>query len=145
MKTSSRSVLAACLVLSAACFISLAEMSSAQTPIAGGKESGNSAMNTKLDSIILPEVKLEKVLLSDAIEKVRAAAHDHDGVTSDPEAKGVNIFLKIPQTAQDRIKEATITLDAKGDSLRKVLMTVAQQAGLKVKVESYAVALVLDK
>ena len=83
--------------------------------------------------------------MSDAIEKVRAAAHDHDGMSTDPEAKGINIFLKIPQTAQDRIKGAIITLDTKGDSLRKVLVAVAQQAGLKVKVEPYAVALVQDK
>ncbi|HEY5792429.1 MAG TPA: Amuc_1098 family type IV pilus outer membrane protein [Chthoniobacterales bacterium] len=100
--------------------------------------SGRSNINRKLDEIIIPKVEFRDATVREALDfiKQRAAALD----TSEP--KGVNIVLKLDPAAEAAESMSRITLQLTQVPLRAALEYIATAAGLKVKVEPYAVAIV---
>lgn len=134
-------------------------------------EGGTAAMNRKLASIIIPNIEFRATTISDAIEFLRqeAARLDPD---PDVNRRGVNIYLKLPGAGATRISTPTataaaepaipglptdaaatpvaptasantrITLTMSRLPLLEALRYVANQGGLKVKIEQYAVAIV---
>ncbi len=127
----------------------------------------------KLASIVIPSIEFHATTLGDAVEYIRQEGRRLDR-DPDPEARGVNIFLKLPTAKQavatpsvtpssdvSSLGSATggetggplfcppvpsvgtrITLTMNRIPLLEALKYVASQAGLKVKVEPYAVSLV---
>ena len=133
-------------------------------------ETGVAAMNAKLAKIIIPNIEFRSTTISDAIEFLRQEARrlDPDPIVED---RGVNIFLKLPTTGARTVTTAApapvdptaipglptdaapapapttsansrITLTMSRLPLAEALRYVASQAGLKVKVEQFAVSIV---
>lgn len=100
--------------------------------------SGRSNINRKLDEIIIPKIEFHEATVREAIDfvKQRAAALD----TSEP--KGVNVVLQLDPAAEAAESMTRITLELSQIPLRFALESIATAAGLKVKVEPYAVAIV---
>ena len=131
---------------------------------------GTVAMNRKLQRIIIPHIEFRSTTVSDAVEYLRQESARLD-TESNPDERGVNIFLKLPvgggaraavvapaaepaipglppdATAPAPVAPTTgantrISLTLSNIPLLTALGYVAQQASLKVKVEQYAVSLV---
>ena len=100
------------------------------------------AMNHKMDTLVIPHVDLQDKPLTDAIEFLREEARRLD--TGPEETRGINIFLKLPAVKSGEASPAAalIHLTMDGPTLREALAAVAMQAGMKVKVEPYAVSIV---
>ena len=62
---------------------------------------GTAAINRKLAAIIIPNIEFHSTTISDAIEYLRQESRRLD-TDPDPEARGVNIFLKLPGAAAPR-------------------------------------------
>ena len=132
-------------------------------------EGGIATMNRKLQRIIIPHIEFRSTTLADAVDFLRQESVRLDTVESDPEARGVNIFLNLPAypavyaltppddqpipglppganfgaaAAVPVVTASTrISLNLSRIPLLEALRYVASQAGLKVKVEQYAVSL----
>ena len=121
------------------------------------------AIERKL-AIVIPHVTFHAEPLSDALEFLRGETQRLDTAESNQANRGVNIFLKLsapaattsvprqvnptagtggaPASTPSNSVATRITLDLNQRSLKEVLSAVAGQAGMKVKVERYAVSLV---
>ncbi len=134
-------------------------------------DEGPAAMNRKLAKIIIPNIEFRSTTISDAVEFLRQEARRLNQ-EPDPAKRDINIFLKLPTagarpaapTAAPAPIDATaipglpsdataaqaplatansrITLTMSNLPLSEALRYVASQAGLKVKVEPYAVSIV---
>lgn len=120
-------------------------------------DQSSATIRHKLASLIIPNTEFHATTLSDAIEYLRQEARRVD-TDPDPDARGVNIFLKLPPTASrpaalptetgispaNTSPSATtrITLNLSHLPLLEILKYVAVEAGLKVRIEPYAVSLV---
>ncbi len=138
-------------------------------------DTGNGAIMRKLQSITIPNIEFRSTTVADAIEFLRQESRRLD-LDPDPEARGVNIFLKLNSSGAPAARAAVapaaepaipglpspeasaagggvaatagpsastrITLTMSRLPLLEALRYVAQQAGLKVKVEQYAVSIV---
>ena len=136
---------------------------------------GTAAIQRKLAGIIIPNIEFHATTISDAIEYLRQESRRLD-TDPDADARGVNIFLKLPgaggavprsapvvdptaaaipglpsgadgstglpSAAPSATANSRITLTLGRIPLLEALHYVAQQAGLKVKVEPYAVSIV---
>ena len=135
---------------------------------------GTAAIQRKLAGIIIPNIEFHATTISDAIEYLRQESRRLD-TDPDADARGVNIFLKLPGVggpaprsapvadptaaipglppgadggnglpalAPSATANSRITLTLGRIPLLEALHYVAQQAGLKVKVEPYAVSIV---
>jgi general secretion pathway protein D len=127
-----------------------------------GEQAAAAAMNRKLASIVIPSIEFRSTTLGDALEFLR-----QESVRIDPNpnaaARGVNILLEIPAAdasaarpepsagagapiaaagAPSPSANTRITLTMRQIPLLVALQYVASQAGLKVKIEPYAVSLV---
>lgn len=104
------------------------------------------AMNNKLAHIVVPSIEFRQTTLADAIQYLRQESRRLDVTEPDPEARGVNIFLKLPAAASVGSAmpstDARVTLTMNRIPLLEALKYVAAQAGLKVKIEAFAVSLV---
>ena len=92
----------------------------------------------KMSKIILPELKFEGVSLRSAIDYLRVVSKNLDNFEPNPVRKGVDLVLKqgaAPSTAQ-------ITLDLKEVPMLEALRYVTELAGMKYKIEPYAVVIV---
>lgn len=118
------------------------------------------SIKEKLANIVLPGIEFRQTTLNDAVEYLRQESRRVDLAEADPEKRGVNIYVQTPATgatvasapitspADVQPSGATpassvrITLNMNRIPLLEALKYVAAQAGLKVKVEQYAVSLV---
>ena len=98
---------------------------------------GKSALQAKLEAIVIPQIQFKDAQLIDAVEFLRVKSVDLDTTTTDPSQKGVNIIVQ----AGDKTPEATITLDLKNIPLGEALKYVAQLFNLHLAVERYGVTL----
>lgn len=115
---------------------------------------GTEIMISRLNRIIIPRVDFRDTTIRQAVSFLQQRSRDLDTTESDPERRGVNIVLKLPTTpapATETDGEASlpapsadnrITLNLTNVPLYEALRYVATLAGLKVKVEPYAVSLV---
>jgi len=103
---------------------------------------GTQLLNEKLNTIIIPNIEFRETTVREALDfiKVRAAALDTR--EPDPNRRGINIVLKLDPAAQAAESLSRINLRLSDLPLGAVLDYVAAAAGLKVKVEPYAVAIV---
>ena len=104
------------------------------------KISGSTSINRKLDEIIVPKVDFNEATVREALDflKLRAAALDAN--EPDPARKGVNIVVKLAPDAPEAAQR--VSLNLADIPLRQAISYVAQAAGLKFKVEPYAVVVV---
>ncbi|MFM8657378.1 MAG: Amuc_1098 family type IV pilus outer membrane protein, partial [Chthoniobacterales bacterium] len=99
---------------------------------------GTQSTGRKLDDIIIPRISFTDATLREVVESVREQASELDVGATDPSDRGVNIVLKLDDTAASQ----TITLDLANLPLREVLDYVTRLANLKIKVDPYAVLIV---
>ena len=136
-------------------------------------DQGTAAITRKLQTILIPNIEFRSTTVADAVEFLRQESRRLDP-DPDPDARGVNIFLKLGAsgpatravpTANEPVipglptpdagaagagapagagpsASTRITLTMSRLPLLEALKYVAQQAGLKVKVEQYAVSIV---
>ncbi|MCX6968736.1 MAG: type II and III secretion system protein [Verrucomicrobia bacterium] len=127
--------------------------------------SSTEAISAKLNRIIIPKIELHDATIREAVEFLKQRSRDLDTTTDDPKLKkGVNIVLKLPNapaateapaadaTAVPAPGEATaaaavtadtkITLSLSNVPLIEALRYLTELAGLKYKVEPFAVSIV---
>jgi general secretion pathway protein D len=138
-------------------------ISSAQGP------SSTAAIQNKLNSIIIPKVEFHDATVREAIDFLKRKSAELDVRETDPSRRGVNIVLQLDvpsgtPTAAPAVPgldpaaapaaggaaaasginpaEARITLSLNNMPLAEVLRYITTLAGLKVKIDQYAVAIV---
>ncbi|WP_081891766.1 Amuc_1098 family type IV pilus outer membrane protein [Verrucomicrobium sp. BvORR106] len=92
----------------------------------------------KMQRIIFPAVQFQGASIDEAIEFMRIKSRDYDTVERDPSRRGVNLILKAgasPSTSQ-------ISLDLKDVPMVEALRYITELAGMKYKIEPYAVVVV---
>lgn len=98
---------------------------------------GTQSINRKLDEIVIPRVNLTGARIDEAIEFLKKRSQEFDTSAEDPTDRGVNFVVKAdPNSAQP------ITLELGQVPLREALKYIVENAGLKYKVEPYAVLVV---
>ena len=108
--------------------------------VGDAKDPAAAAMIHQLRGIIVPKIEFHDTSISDAIDSLGQEVR-----RLDPEHRGCSIFLKLPTAkAADGspAPEPKITLTATNLPWWEALRAVAAQAGMKVKIEPYAVAIV---
>jgi general secretion pathway protein D len=120
---------------------------------------GTELMIARLNRIIIPKVDFRDATVRQAITFLAQRSRDLDTTEADADQRGVNIVLKLPSTppvvspvAGDLLDggaapaaptpESRITLNLTDVPLYEALRYVATLAGLKVKVEPFAVSVV---
>jgi general secretion pathway protein D len=119
---------------------------------------GTELMVARLNRIIIPRVDFRDATVRQAVTFLQQRSRDLDTTESAPDQRGVNIFLKLPppgtavappvgdfdDSAPAPVPSADnrITLNLNNVPLYEALRYVATLAGLKVKVEPFAVSLV---
>jgi general secretion pathway protein D len=127
--------------------------------------SNTEAIAAKLNRIIIPKIELNDATIREAVEFLKQRSRDLDTTTDDPKLKkGVNIVLKLPNApaateapaadptavpAPGEAPAATavtagtkITLSLSNVPLIEALRYLTELAGLKYKVEPFAVSIV---
>jgi general secretion pathway protein D len=95
-------------------------------------------LTRKMQQIIFPSVQFSGASVEEAIEFLRVKSRDLDISETDPAKKGVNIILN-PGSAPP---SNSISLDLKDVPMVEALRYVTELAGMKYKVEPYAVLVV---
>ena len=123
---------------------------------------GTEAISAKLNRIIIPKIDLRDTTVREAVEILKQRSRDLDTTTDDPKLKrGVNIVLKLPATpppapevsadpnaapvaeaAPVANAETRINLSLSNVPLIEALRYLTELAGLKYKVEPFAVSIV---
>jgi general secretion pathway protein D len=107
-----------------------------------GTQSGARAptvyLSQKMQKIIFPQVAFSGASIDEAVEFLRIKSRDLDVFETDPARKGVNIILK----PGDNAPTASISLDLKDVPMVEALRYVTELAGMKYKVEPFAVLIV---
>jgi len=130
--------------------------------------SGTEAISAKLNRIIIPKIELKDTTIREAVERLKQISRERDTTTDDPKLKkGVNIVLKLPSietpapaagvpapgtaavpapgvaaTAPPVTVDTVITMSLNNVPLIEALRYLTDLAGLKFKVEPYAVSIV---
>lgn len=103
-----------------------------------GTKAPSAYLGMKMDKIIFPQVQFSGASIEEAVEFLRVKSRDLDVYETDPTRKGVNIILK----AGTDVSTATISLDLKDVPMKEALRYVTELAGMKYKIEPYAVLIV---
>jgi len=125
------------LALSLSFFLAGIAIADDQTALAS--DAKTKAITAKMDSIVLPDIEFKDTKLREALEIVHRQAIASDLAESDPNKRSVNIVLKLDP---EQAAKQTVTLSLKKPTLGEAIAAIAAQANLKVKPESYAIALV---
>ena len=95
-------------------------------------------LTRKMQEIVFPQVEFAGATIEEAVEFLRVKSRDLDTKETDPAKKGVNIILK----AGDAPVSASISLSLKDVPMVEALRYVTELAGMKYKVEPFAVLIV---
>jgi general secretion pathway protein D len=95
-------------------------------------------LTRKMAEIIFPQVQFAGASIEEAIEFLRVKSRDLDVNEPNPAKKGVNIILK----QGDSPVTASISLDLKDVPMVEALRYVTELAGMKYKVDPYAVLVI---
>ncbi len=125
---------------------------------AAEERKGTELMVARLNRIIVPRVDFRDATIRQAVSFLQQRSRDLDTSEVDPERRGVNIVLKLPSALPPApaalevegetpapvaySPDARITLNLSNVPLFEALRYVATLAGLKVKVEPFAVSIV---
>ncbi len=101
-----------------------------QRKLASERGAPANSLKRKLEELTLPEVNVRDALASDVVNYLRDESR-----RIDPAKEGVNIVWQVP--AETPVKKVSLTL--RKVPLGEVLRYVAQAAGLRMRVEPYAV------
>jgi general secretion pathway protein D len=104
----------------------------------GGGKAPTIYLSQKMQKIVFPQVAFSGASIEEAVEFLRVKSKDLDVEETDPARKGVNIILK----AGDSPSTASISLDLKEVPMIEALRYVTELAGMKFKVEPFAVLIV---
>jgi general secretion pathway protein D len=104
----------------------------------GGGKAPTIYLSQKMQKIVFPQVTFSGASIDEAVEFLRVKSRDLDIEENDPARKGVNIILK----AGDSPSTASISLDLKDVPMVEALRYVTELAGMKFKVEPFAVLIV---
>lgn len=104
----------------------------------GGTRAPTVYLSQKMQKIIFPQVQFSGASIEEAVEFLRVKSRDLDVYETDPARKGVNIILKAGSDAPT----ASISLDLKDVPMTEALRYVTELAGMKFKVEPFAVLIV---
>lgn len=119
---------------------------------------GTELIQSKLNRIIIPKIDLRDATVAEALDFLKQQSERLDN-SPDSQRRGVNIILKLDSLAPSsasaptdptapapaapaQIAAKTITLQLANVPLYEALRYVSELAGLKIKVEPYAVSLV---
>ncbi|HEY8900432.1 MAG TPA: Amuc_1098 family type IV pilus outer membrane protein [Chthoniobacterales bacterium] len=103
---------------------------------------GTASLNRKLEEIRIPSINFREATVREALDYIKQRAKALDTNEPDPNKRGINIVLKLDPSAQAADSAQRITLAFTDVPLGAALGYVATAAGLKIKVEPYAVAVV---
>lgn len=103
---------------------------------------GTQMIQQKLESIIIPRVEFRDATIREAVDFIRQQAARLDTAEPDPNRRGVNIVLLLDEAAREAAAQSRITLNLSNVPLGEVLRFVAEAAGLKLKLDPFAVAVV---
>jgi len=127
------------------------------------RDAGSIYITEKLRSIVIPSINFEDTTVEEAIDFLRQRSRELDNRELDPDRKGVNFVIRRPRTADAAGSDAGADLDGFGGlpvgggnlgalrirelRLRNVPLAVAlqyicDQAGLRYRVDDFAVTLV---
>lgn len=107
------------------------------------EEQALARLNRQLKNIIIPRLEFRQTTLGDAIEYLRQESRRLEFTTSSPsESGGVNVILGNAVGTPAVSPNIRITLTLERIPLVDALKYVGAQAGLRVKIEPYAVSLV---
>lgn len=124
---------------------------------AAEERKGTELMVARLNRIIIPRIDFRDATIRQAVSFLQQRSRDLDTTETDPERRGVNIFLKLPNAPSPSsplevegeaplsatgTSDSRITLNLSNVPLFEALRYVATLAGLKVKVEPFAVSIV---
>jgi general secretion pathway protein D len=102
----------------------------------GGGIDSSQVILDKMRTLIIPSVALDQATVEEAVEFLRLKSKELDVATTDPTKKGVNFILRLPATgAMPRIS----SLNLSNVPLEAAVKAVADQAGLRSRVEQFAV------
>jgi general secretion pathway protein D len=104
----------------------------------GGGKAPTVYLSQKMQKIVFPQVQFTGASIEEAVEFLRVKSRDLDTFETDPARKGVNIILKPGENAPT----ASISLDLKDVPMQEALRYVTELAGMKYKVEPFAVLIV---
>ncbi|GEP43315.1 hypothetical protein BGE01nite_26060 [Brevifollis gellanilyticus] len=104
----------------------------------GGNKAPTVYLSQKMQKIVFPQVQFSGASIEEAVEFLRVKSRDLDVFETDPARKGVNIILKAGADAPT----ASISLDLKDVPMTEALRYVTELAGMKFKVEPFAVLIV---
>jgi len=127
-----------------------------------GAPRSTEAITAKLNRIIIPKINLEDVSVREAVEFLKQRSRELDNTVTDPNDKrGVNLVLKLPnmpavpaeavpgaegETLTDAPQggnaDTRITLTLNNVPMIEALRYLTELAGLKYKIEPYAVSIV---
>ncbi|MDX2080410.1 MAG: Amuc_1098 family type IV pilus outer membrane protein [Terrimicrobiaceae bacterium] len=121
------------------------------------------AITAKLNRIIIPKIDLRDATVREAVEFLKQRSRDLDNTTEDPnQRRGVNIVLKLPADAAPApavdgtipadpaaapagpvvTESSRVTLSLNNVPLIEALRYLTELAGLKYKIEPFAVSIV---
>ena len=125
---------------------------------ARGGVRGTEATMAKLNRIIIPRIDLRDTTVREAVEFLKQRSRELDTSTDDPQGKrGVNIVLKLAPSRQDLTvppadgptpapvggtADTRVTLSLTNVPVIEALRYLTELAGLKYKIEPYAVSIV---
>ncbi|HEY1121147.1 MAG TPA: M56 family metallopeptidase, partial [Haloferula sp.] len=102
------------------------------------------AIEKKLDTIVLPVVKMEDSPVEEAIDYLRIMSMGRDTAETNAAKKGVNFVIRKPRNAGGDAADPgklKVTLDLKDVSMRKALEGICAETGLQYQVDEFAVTL----
>mgnify|MGYP002630511885 CR=1 FL=1 len=125
---------------------------------ASGGQASKEAILKKLKTIVLDRLDLDDVTIREAVEILKQKSRDLDSTTTDPNKRGVNIVLKIPNqpapaiatetegtaesTAPNITENTKISLNLRYVPLIEAIRYLTEVSALKSKIEPFAVSLV---
>jgi general secretion pathway protein D len=137
-----------------------------QGPVAGPEieigDAGARSITAKLNQIVLPELLLNNSTVEEAVEFLRLRSIELDTTTLDETQKGINFVVRAPKTVNEQGDEADAgglgaedgfgaavdpnatlikKLDLKNVPLRVALQYICDEAGLRFKIDEFAVTL----
>ncbi len=107
-------------------------------------EAGVASLQTKLNTIIIPEVVLNGATLDEAIDFLRAASQEGDTSTLDESKKGIPFVIQLgdeTHPAVQKIRSAVINLKLRNVPLGEVVRLVTEATGTSYRVDDFAVVL----
>ena len=106
--------------------------------------SPSTGIETKLNTIILPEVVLNDATLSESLDYLRVISRELDRNTLDEANKGVDFVVQLGDEAEPAVQEiraSRLNLKLRNVPLREVLRLITEGTGTTFRVDDFAVVL----